>query len=131
MATSPSVLLEIPGGKALFDWFARVPRFHDAELLEIDLSSNGPSMLRLHAWQITDEVDAEGYFVLDKNVVVTITLREVTQVALNDFNLPAIIFVLEIERTAEGYRISWDASYGAEGSLQANEVRFDLMPGKP
>ena len=30
-----SVLQDIPGGKALFDWFGRVPRFHDAELLEI------------------------------------------------------------------------------------------------
>ena len=32
---SGSALHDIPGGEALFDWFGRVPRFHDAKLLEI------------------------------------------------------------------------------------------------
>ena len=35
MKIHTSILHDIPGGKALVDWFGRVPSFHDAELLEI------------------------------------------------------------------------------------------------
>jgi hypothetical protein len=129
--TSESTLRDISGGKALFDWFGRVPHFHDAEVLEITLSNKGPSTLRVHTWEITDKVNAQGYFFLDKHVVVTITLEEVTQVALDDFNLPGIIGFLEIMKIEGGYRFTWDASYGVTGSLQAKQARFDLAPGKP
>ncbi|HWE75563.1 MAG TPA: hypothetical protein VG328_20560 [Stellaceae bacterium] len=44
-----SILDNIPGGEALFGWFGRVPRFHDANLLEISFS-DGAGLLRIHAW---------------------------------------------------------------------------------
>jgi hypothetical protein len=129
--TSHSILQGIPGGAALFDWFGRVPRFHDAKLLEIALSSNKPSTLRIHAWEITDQVDPQGYFVLDKNVVVTITLHRVMRVALSDFSLPAIIGFFEITKTESGYQLAWDVSYGVEGSIAAEQLSIELSPGIP
>jgi hypothetical protein len=55
MRDMPATALgSVPGGQALIDWFGRTPRFHDAELLEINLASKGPSVLRIHAWQITE-----------------------------------------------------------------------------
>ena len=131
MTGEPTVLHDIPGGRALFDWFGRVPRFHDAELLEITLASNGPSTLRIHTWEMTDEVDAQGYFVLDKHVVVTVTLDQVTHVSLTDFNLPGIIADLKITRVEEAYQFTWEGSYGVEGALRAKQVSFDLQAGKP
>jgi hypothetical protein len=90
-AMTNTTFSEIPGGQTLIDWFAHVPRFHDANLLEITLASKGTSTLRIHAWRMTDKVDDRGYYVLDKHVVVAIDLEEVTYVALTDFNLPGII----------------------------------------
>jgi Immunity protein 50 len=129
--TAETTLLEIPGGKALFDWFGHMPSFHDAELLEIDLVSKGPSTLRIHTWEMTDKVDARGYFVLDKHVVVTITLEEITRIDLVDFNLPGIILDLEIERVDEGIEFAWGGSYGCDGTLRAKKAYFDLKAGKP
>jgi hypothetical protein len=82
----------IPGWQALVEWFGGVPRFHDANLLDVRLASGGPSVLTIHAWRMTEEVDDQGYFVLDKHVTVTITLDDVTEVTLTHFNLPGIIF---------------------------------------
>jgi hypothetical protein len=129
--TAEATLYDIPEGKALLDWFGRTPRFHDAEMLEIVLASNGQSSLKIHTWEMTDKVDAKGYFVLDKHVVVTITLKEVTHIALTDFNLTGIIADLKITPTDEGYEFAWESSYGVEGTLRAKRARFDLQAGKP
>jgi hypothetical protein len=121
----------VPGGPTLIEWFGRVPHFHDAELLEINLASQGKSTLRIHAFRMTDEVDERGYYVLDKHVVVTITLEGVTHVSLNDFNLVGIIGDLEVIAVPGGVQLAWDGSYGVQGTLCAQQMRIDLQPGKP
>jgi hypothetical protein len=129
--TDEAILQDIPGGRALLDWFGRVPRFHDANLLAITLNSKGLSVMRVHTWQMTNKVDARGYIELDKHVVVTITLEEVTDVTLTEFNLPGIIFDLEITKVDESMQLAWGGSYGVSGTLRAKKIRFDLQPGKP
>ena len=47
---------------------------------------------------------------LDKHAVVTIALETVTYVGLTDFNLPGIIFDLEITRIDSGFQLEWDGS---------------------
>ena len=130
--TPESILHSIPGGTALIDWFGRVPHFHDAKLLDLALSNKEISTLRVHTWQMTDQTDAQGYYILDKHVVVTITLQAVTHVALDDFDMmPGIIYSFEITKTDNGYQLTWDASYGVSGLLRAKQVSLNLMPGKP
>jgi hypothetical protein len=129
--TEDSILHDIPGGKALFEWFERVPNFHDASLVEISLASNGTSRMRLHAWRMTEQVDVQGYFVLDRHVVVTLTLDEVTDISLSQFNLPGIVSYLHITRAGDGFELTWDGSYGVEGTIRANRLEIDLQPGKP
>ena len=124
--TSEAILRDLPGGKALLSWFGCVPRFHDANLLEINLLSDRPS-----AWTMTDQTDARGHFILDKHVTVTIFLDEVTQVSLNDFNLRGIIGTMEIIRIDDAYQVAWDVAYGVEGSIRAKQMRFELVPGRP
>src|SRR3974390_2937307 len=89
----------IAGGRELIDWFGYVPRFHDAELLEIMLASKGPSTLRIHTWRSTDKVADRGYYICDKHIVVTMGLEAVSYIALRDFNLPGIIFDFGIAKT--------------------------------
>lgn len=128
---SETALAAVPGGQALIDWFGRVHHFHDAELLEVKLVSNGPSTLRIRTWRMTDKVDARGYFVLDKHIVVTILMEGITHIELDHFHLPAIIFDLQITRAEDGYWLTWTSSYGVEGSLRAAQLRIDLAPDAP
>lgn len=126
--TADNTLLDVPGANALIEWFGRVPRFHDAHLLEITLSSIGPRRLRISTWIMTDKVDDNGYFVLEKHAVVTLTLNFVTSVSLSEFDLPGIIFDLEISKIERMYHVTWTGSYGVNGTLMAKELSFALEP---
>jgi hypothetical protein len=129
---STSVLNDIPGGKSLIEWYGRVPRFHDAKLLEISFSRNAAGLLRIHAWNMTDEVDAKGYFVLDKHAIVTLTLEGISAINCIDFDMiPGIIFDLEITKADEQFHVEWTSSYGVSGFIIARHARINLAPGKP
>ncbi len=121
----------IPGSSAFLEWFGRPPRFHDANLLEISLANSGSSQIRIHTWQITEKIDAQGYLVLDKHVVVTFSLAEITEVKLDEFHLPGIIGFLEIARDEDGFKFTWDSSYGVWGLLKAKQASVEFRPGKP
>lgn len=109
-----------------------MPRFHDAKLLEISFFGKAEGLLRIHAWHLTDKMDAQGYFVLDKHAVVTIALEGVSAINCADFDiLPGIILDLEITRIDEHFRVEWSASYGISGSVTTKQVRINLQPGKP
>ena len=125
------VLRSIPGGQALIDWFGRVHRFHDADLFEIILASNGSSVLRMRTFQMTDKVDDKGYFILEKHAVVTITLDQVTHAALTNFNLPGIVSDLEITRFEDQFQVAWYGSYGVEGTLRTKHLQISFVPAKP
>ena len=71
MNEAETTYASIPGGLDLVAWFGRVPSFHDAEIVSLSLHRRAPSMLSIHAWNMTKEVDDRGYFVLDRHAVVT------------------------------------------------------------
>jgi hypothetical protein len=128
---SASSLSDIPGGNLLLEWFGRAPTFHDAKLIEINFSGKGKGLLRVHTWNLTNEVDTKGHFVLEKHAIVTFALEGVSAVHCEDFDkLPSIIFNLEITKVGEHWRIEWDASYGVTGLVTAKHLQFDLQPGK-
>jgi hypothetical protein len=126
-----TTVVDLPGGQELVDWFGCIPHFHDAYLLDVNLSSKGESIIRIHAFRMTNEVDAKGYYVLDRHVVVTITLATVTHVALAEFDLPGIISDLSFSIVEDSTELAWTGSYGIEGTIRAKQVRFDFVPGKP
>lgn len=129
--TSDQTLRAVPGGSELIEWFGGVPHFHDGELLSIELRNPGLSRLRIHAWRMTDEVDEDGYYVLDRHAVVTLVLDEVTHVELFGFHEPGIILDLAILEVEDGYQVEWGSSCGVEGMLRARRLRIELQPGKP
>lgn len=121
----------LQGGRELIDWFGRVPRFHDAELLRIDLSSANGGSLHVHAWNLTDVVDSEGFYVTDKHALVTVSFVNVRRIDLSEFHLPGIISSMEFEDAKPGTEVSWTSSYGVDGSILAETVLFEVRPGKP
>jgi hypothetical protein len=127
-----SALHDIPGGKSLLDWFGYVPRFHDAELLDIAFSGRGSGLMRIHTWNMTDKPDAQGDLIIDKHVVVTLALEGISTIDCVGFDMmPGIILNLDITSIDRGFRIEWSASYGVSGSISARQMRVALDPGEP
>ena len=130
MALDTELLRSAPGGEAVLAWFGQPPDLHDAELLEISVASQNASLIQIHAWNTTAEVDADGYFVREKHALVSVRLKNVSQMALKSFNLPGIIYDFSIRRSPSGYLIQWDSSYGVEGSIHAGYLEFGVEPSK-
>jgi hypothetical protein len=127
----PDPLAGVVGVQDVIAWFGRMPAFHDADLRSLRLGSGGNCTLQIFAWNMTDQVDAQGYFVLDKYALVTVTLEGVTAVKLSDFDLLGVIFELKIERQGEQYKVAWSSSYGVEGELTARQISFAVKPETP
>lgn len=125
------VFAGIEGAKALIDWFGFVPNFHDAELLDIELFSNRSGRLCLHAFRMTDKVDEKGNYILDRHVLVTLTLEEVREMSLDYFELIGIVSRLRVTKTGNGYRVEWESSYGVDGAIVAKNIRIDFEEWRP
>ncbi|MDR7220574.1 hypothetical protein [Aminobacter aminovorans] len=110
IAESGEAFAEIPGARELIAWFGFVPHFHDAELFDIELSSRRSGYLKIRAFRMTDKVDDKGYFILDRHVLVTLTLESIGEISLSDFQLPGIIGDLVVMRSGNGFRVEWDSS---------------------
>lgn len=133
-ATTAELLGEVPGGQQLLEWFdGRVPSFHDAEVLELALNrEEARCSVKIHAFRMTSDVDAKGFFVLDKHVVASFRLEGVANLELNDFNEQNAIYGLALSRTADqGFRLELDPCYGLFGFIEARALTIELEPGKP
>ena len=126
-----TALNEVPGGRALIEWFGFVPNFHDATLESVTITSNGPCTLRIRAFRMTDQVDDRGYFVLDKRVVVTMTLTAVSHVSLTRFDFAGGVDDFQVTATEGGYELAWMGACDDEGLLRAKQVQVDLQPEPP
>ena len=127
----PSTLADIPGGQALMDWFGRVPSFHDGYVLGIALDMRGTSIVRVHSWNLTNELDTKGYFTLEKHAVITFSLEGVTRVNLVDFDQVGIIGCLSLTEMDGGFRLLWDVACGVVGEIRAKKLAIAFQPGKP
>ena len=112
-------------------WFGSWPSFHDAEILELHLHRTGRSWIKIHVWNMTDQIDGKGHYVLDKHAVVTFTLEGVTGLQVDGFSSQNVIAGLEVERLVRGFRITLHPCYGLAGTLEAAQVTVDVTPGKP
>jgi hypothetical protein len=148
-ATAGRILETVPGGPELLAWFGYVPSFHDAEIIGLHLNRTGPSTLSIHTWDVTDKVDSKGFFVHEKDVVVTFTLEEIENLELEGFSHQNVIGGLALNRMqAEApkfgmqshrpprtqpdfYEIVLHPCYGLAGIIRARLVSITLSPGKP
>jgi hypothetical protein len=83
-----SELQSIKGAQELHDWFGFWPDFHDAEVIRFHLNRSGPSYLAVHTWQMTKRIDSQGFYELEKHVVVEFILDEVSNLSLDGFQQP-------------------------------------------
>ena len=121
----------IPGADALAAWFGHWPSFHDAEIHELHLNRHGASWLRVHTWRMTDRVDNDGYYVLERHVVVTFNMKQIATLVLDGFSHQNVISGLVIEQVPDGLVMTLEPCYGLSGMIEAKEIRVEFSPIEP
>lgn len=131
--TEKSLLFQIPGGSSAIEWFGREPKFHDAEVLDIRLMQNAASSIRLLAWNNTDFVDEDGYFLTEKHAIVDIVFQAVDLIELSNFGdgHKGIVFSLEFTGSTQRTEVSWTSSVGVEGRIVGRGVSISVSPHQP
>ena len=82
----------------------------------------------IHHWQMTSEVDSNGYYVLKNQTLSTLRFSEVTDLVLTDFNQQNVLWELEISELADSssdsrFSVSMSTSFGCEASFKCKEIR--------
>ena len=107
----------IGGSEKLTDIFGYWPSFHDAEVLELhlwrgyvepkkDIFIFPVLTLKVHVWEMTSEVDSNGYFVLRHHTLVTLRFREIEDLRIEAFNHQNAIFGLTIVQRVRESNVS-------------------------
>lgn len=128
------LLTAVVGGPELLDWFGgRAPSFHDAEVLSITLDRNGASCtFKIHAFEMTSEIDGRGYFVSTRHTVVTLRFGEVSDLELADFNHQNVLMGLSLSKSPEDeFVLNLDPAYGLGGTLRGRTLSIAVEPGIP
>jgi hypothetical protein len=137
--TDRDVFLELAGASEILEWFGFVPSFHDATMNGLEIA-NGSAALSLNVFRMTDQVNAQGYFILDRHALITLHLDGVTGVSLKG-DASSTVFELGIRpvgttaitwETVAGPRpgdweVRWESAYGLEGALYARDVKLTLQ----
>lgn len=127
----PEGLDSIPGAQQLHDWFGYWPGFHDAEVIRLHFNRTGMSSLLIHTWEMTKQTDSRGYYELVKHVVVEFVFDGISNLNLEGFSHQNVIFGLDITKIESGFCLVLDPCYGVSGSIEAESVSIQLIPGKP
>jgi hypothetical protein len=125
------VIDEVRGAADLIKWFGYWPSFHDAEVLDVELHRSGSSAIRIHTFEITDQVNSQGHYICVKHVVVTFILEGVNNLHLDYFNGQNVIYGLLLRQTPEAYELTLDGCHGVDGTIAAERVQLELAPGVP
>ena len=127
----PQGLEDVAGAAQLHDWFGFWPSFHDAEIVSLVLNRTGVSLLQIHTWHLTNELDEKGYFKCVKDVVVEFKMENIQLLKLEDFNFQNVIFGLELEKRGDDFRLTLDPCFGLSGVLEMKSVSISLSAAPP
>lgn len=121
----------VPGADAVVAWWGRWVGFHDFYLLSLPPAGTAAGEMRIHGWVTHPEVDERGAYRQDKHCIVHLSLSGIRTMELSSPDLPAILFTLQIEGEPGRWTITWDSSYGCEGTIEAAAVSLAVEPGRP
>jgi hypothetical protein len=127
----PAAVETITGAHELFDWFGYWPDFHDAEIIDFRLEAGAPSSIVIHTWEMTNQVDAKGFYELRKHVVVELILEAISTINLQDPWDHSILLELSVDKTEAGFQLSFSAAYGLSGTIEAQRLSLRITPWKP
>ena len=84
------------GSEIVTNWFGYWPGLHDAEILSVDfqraVDGFGPGLyVKVHAFEMTSEVNEKGYFKLIKHCIIALQFERVSDVELRNFGHQNVI----------------------------------------
>jgi len=123
----------LKGESKVMDAFGYFPTFHDAEVIWVKLNRNSSPGVEwpvptlefvLHGWEMTQEVNEKGYYVLTKHHLVHFMFSGIDHVNLQHFNHQNAIFELrinEIENPADHAKLEIEIchAHGLNGTFRA------------
>jgi hypothetical protein len=78
---------------------------------------------------MTNKVSAQGFHEQTKHIVVEFELKSVSLINLTSDPWDRSIFLsLNLEKTENGFRLSFDGAYGVSGSIQVQGLSIRLTP---
>ena len=115
--------------------FRRWPSFHDAEVIWLRFDrrptslGDGPTVETLiHAFEMTKEVDASGYYVLKNHVLVHLRFSRVREATMDGFNHQNVLLGLNItdvkDRQMEqiNYEVRFDPAFGLQAGFLCKDI---------
>ena len=125
----------IVGAQKLVEVFGSWPSFHDAEVLWVRLErkSHGeghrPTLeVLVHTFEMTNEVDSDGYYVLRDHVLVHLLFLDLVELRLDGFNHQNALMGLTLtdlpDRQLERIRfeVRFDSAHGLDASFKCHAV---------
>jgi hypothetical protein len=114
----PSVPTYLRNYRAVIDAFGYWPDFHDSPVLSFRADAES-IILEVEAWEVTDEVDAQGHFKLTKRHAVGFEFQEIVSTDLDQFIPENVLFELglssEEERQEQGFfTVVLDSAMGSD-----------------
>jgi Immunity protein 50 len=121
----------VPGAREVVELYGYWPSFHDAEVVCLELNRLGRSRIQVHTFEMTDEVDGRGYYVIEKHALVSFLLESVSTLQLDGFNDQNVISGLGLKKTAIGFELLLGGCYGIEGRIACAQLSIEMKPGIP
>jgi hypothetical protein len=136
----------IEGSEKLTGIFGYWPSFHDAEVIELnfwrgDVNPEAGNYkfpvltVKLHLWEITDDVNEQGYFGTVKHTLATMRFHDVDEFRMEGFNHQNAILGLDIsqEERSQGatpvFNVTFRPAFGIDAAFKCLRVGVvDALP---
>ncbi len=129
---------DISGASDVIEWFGGWPTFHDSEVLSIHLDRTSESRVAIHAFQMTSEVDGEGFYVLTKHAIVTFFLKGfprnqygITSSRIECFNEQNMLSSVSVSKGNGYYELKLSGCFGVDACIVCAEMSVKIEPGIP
>jgi hypothetical protein len=130
---------KIKNSNLLMQVFGRWPSFHDAEVISIELfrEASGVSLpnlrSKIHAFEMTSEIDSQGFYVLRNHVLVTFLFSGIDENLVNGFNQQNVLWELAIvdisSRQLEHlkFEVHFSSSFGVEVKFKCLGLEIETV----
>jgi len=92
-------------------------------------------LAKIHAWDMTNELDSRGYYVLKNHTLVTLRFSGVEELKLEGFNHQNVIFGLIIQPREDAgsgnpkFHVEFDPSFGVDALFDCSAIEVvDAIP---
>ena len=107
------------------------PSFHDANVVNVSRASDSITAA-VHVFAMTDQVDAAGYYVLEKHHLVTLALEGVQSSSLPPDYSSDCLSQLSFQRAGASICVEFESHMGSGGEVICNSVAvLDVVPCSP